>query len=135
MSTKKVIEIAKELYDSCISGSQQGVKNSISKLQEYIIGNEKDIDLHFMTNITYPTGMDLVINVLIPTRVCSTYDFELSAFKSKLGQGTFLFAKIQKVGSDDGENYHEIVLDSVSDLELVIVTIKHLYEKENLEIN
>lgn len=135
MSTKKVIEIAKELYDSCVSGSQQGVKNSISKLQEYIIGDEKDIDLHFMTNITYPTGMDLVINVLIPTRVCSTYDFELSTFKSKLGQGTFLFAKIQKVGSDDGENYHEIVLDSVSDLELVIVTIKHLYEKENLEIN
>lgn len=135
MSTKKVIEIAKELYDSCVSGSQQGVKNSINKLQEYIIGDEKDIDLHFMTNITYPTGMDLVINVLIPTRVCSTYDFELSAFKSKLGQGTFLFAKIQKVGSDNGENYHEIVLDSVSDLELVIVTIKHLYEKENLEIN
>lgn len=135
MSTKKVIEIAKELYDSCVSGSQQGVKNSINKMQEYIIGDEKDIDLHFMTNITYPTGMDLVINVLIPTRVCSTYDFELSALKSKLGQGTFLFAKIQKVGSDDGENYHEIVLDSVSDLELVIVTIKHLYEKENLEIN
>lgn len=135
MSTKKVIEIAKELYDSCVSGSQQGVKNSISKLQEYIIGDEKDIDLHFMTNITYPTGMDLVINVLIPTRVCSTYDFELSAFKSKLGQGTFLFAKIQKVGSDNGEDYHEIILDSVSDLELMIVTIKHMYEKENLEIN
>lgn len=135
MSTKKVIEIAKELYDSCVSGSQQGVKNSISKFQEYVIGDEKDIDLHFMTNIAYPVGMDLVVNVLIPTRVCSTYDFELSAFKSKLGQGTFLFAKIQKVGSDDGENYHEIVLDSVSDLELVIVTIKHLYEKENLEIN
>ena len=135
MSTKKVIEIAKELYDSCVSGSQQGVKNSINKMQEYIIGDEKDIDLHFMTNITYPTGMDLVINVLIPTRVCSTYDFELSAFKSKLGQGTYLFTKIQKVGSDSGEDYHEIVLDSVSDLELVIVTIKHLYEKENLEIN
>ena len=135
MSTKKVIEITKELYDSCVSGSQQGVKNSINKLQEYIIGDEKDIDLHFMTNITYPTGMDLVINVLIPTRVCSIYNFELSAFKSKLGQGTFLFAKIQKVGSESGEDYHEIVLDSVSDLELVIVTIKHLYEKENLEIN
>lgn len=135
MSTKKVIEIAKELYDSCISGLQQKMEYSISKLQEYMIGDEKDIDLQFMTNITYPTGMDVVINVLIPTRVCSTYDFELSAFKSKLGQGTFLFAKIQKVGSDDGENYHEIVIDSVTDLELVLVTIKHLYEKENLEIN
>lgn len=135
MSTKKVIEIAKELHESCVSGSQQKMKDSISKLQDYIIGDEKDIDLQFMTNITYPTGMDVVINVLIPTRVCSTYDFELSVFKSKLRQGTFLFVKIQKVGSDSGEDYHEIVIDSVSDLELVIVTIKHLYEKENLEIN
>lgn len=135
MSAKKVIEIAKELYDSCVSGSQQKMEDSISKLQDYIIGDEKDIDLQFMTNITYPTGMNVVINVLIPTRVCSTYDFALSAFKSKLGQGTFLFAKIQKVGSDDGENYHEIIINSTTDLELVLVTIKHLYEKENLEIN
>lgn len=77
MSAKKVIEIAKELYEACKCCSIQSTLDAVGKLQEYIIGDEKDIDLQFMTNITHPMGMIIDVNILIPTRVCSTLELSL----------------------------------------------------------
>lgn len=134
MSTKKVIEIAKELYESCKCCSVEGVLNAINKLQEYIIGDEKDIDLQFMTNITHPMGMIIDASILIPTSVCSTFEFEIKVSKTLEGK-VYMRADIQKVGTIDAKNYFDFMILSPNDLEHVIVVLKHLYEKENLEIN
>lgn len=134
MSTKKVIEIAKELYESCRCCSVEGVLNAINKLQEYMIGDEKDIDLQFMTKITHPMGTIMDVNVMIPTRVCSTYEFGFRAVKSFEGK-VHLRANIQKAGSVNTSEFHSYTLYTSSDFEQVIVFLKHLYEKENLWIN
>lgn len=134
MSAKKVIEIAKELYEASRYCSIQSTLDAVGKLQEYVIGDEKDIDLQFMTNITHPMGMIMNVNVMIPTRVCSTYEFEFNAVKTFEGK-VYLHANIQKVGSDKGSDFYSNVILTPSDFEQVIVFLKHLYEKENLEIN
>lgn len=134
MSAKKVIEIAKELYESCKCCCVEGVLNAINKLQEYVIGDEKDIDLQFMTSITHPMGTIMDVSVLIPTRVCSTYEFGFRAVKSFEGK-VHLRADIDKVGSINTAEYHSYTIYTPSDFEQVIVFLKHLYEKENLEIN
>ena len=133
MSTKKVIEIAKELYESCKCCSVEGVLNVIDKLQEYVIGDEKDIDLQFMTNITHPMGMIIDVSILIPTSVCSTLEFEIKVSKSFEGK-VYMRADIQKVGTTDMENYFDYMVLKPSDLERVIVVLKHMYEKENIGI-
>ena len=134
MSAKKVIEIAKELYEACRYCSIQSALDAVGKLQEYMIGDEKDIDLQFMTNITHPVGMIIDVNILIPTSVCSTLEFEIKVSKSFEGK-VYMRADIQKVGNNDMDNYFDYMVLKPSDLERVIVVLKHMYEKENLEIN
>lgn len=134
MSTKKVIEIAKELYEACKYCSIQSTLDAVGKLQEYVIGDEKDVDLQFMTNITRPMGMIIDVSILIPTSVCSTFEFEIKVSKSFEGK-VYMRADIQKVGTIDMENYFDYMVLSPSDLECVIVILKHMYEKENIEIN
>ena len=134
MSAKKVIEIAKELYESCKCCSIQGTLDAIGKLQEYMIGDEKDIDLQFMTSITHPMGMIMDASILIPTSVCSTLEFEIKVSRSFEGK-VYMRADIQKVGTNDMENYFDYMVLKPSDLERVIIVLKHMYEKENLEIN
>lgn len=134
MSTTKVIEIAKELYEACKCCSIQSTLDAVGKLQEYIIGDEKDIDLQFMTNITHPMGMIIDVSILIPTRVCSTLDFEIKVSRSFEGK-VYMRADIQKVGTIDMDNYFDYMVLKPSDLERVIIILKHIYEKENLEIN
>ena len=134
MSTKKVIEIAKELYESCKCCSDEGVLTAIDKLQEYVIGDEKDIDLQFMTNITHPMGMIIDVSILIPTSVCSTLDFEIKVSKSFEGK-VYARADIQKVGNSDMENYFDYMIFSPNDLERMIVVLKHMYERESVEID
>lgn len=133
MSAKKVIEIAKELYEACKYRSIQSTLDAVGKLQEYIIGDEKDIDLQFMTNITHPMGMIIDVSVLIPTSVCSTLDFEIKVSKSFEGK-VYMRADIQKVGTTDMDNYFDYMVLKPSDLERVIVVLKHMYEKENIGI-
>ena len=133
MSAKKVIGIAKELYESCKCCSDEGVLNAINKLQEYMIGDEKDIDLQFMTNITHPMGMIIDVSILIPTSVCSTLDFEIKVSKSFEGK-VYMRADIQKVGTTDMDNYFDYMVLNPNDLERVIVVLKHMYEKENIGI-
>lgn len=133
MSAKKVIEIAKELYEACKCCSIQGTLDAVGKLQEYIIGDEKDIDLQFMTNITHPMGMIIDVSVLIPTSVCSTLDFEIKVSKSFEGK-VYMRTDIQKVGTTDMDNYFDYMVLKPSDLERVIVVLKHMYEKENIGI-
>ena len=134
MSAKKVIEIAKELYESCKCCSIQGTLDAIGKLQEYMIGDEKDIDLQFMTSITHPMGMIMDASILIPTSVCSTLEFEIKVSRSFEGK-VYMRSDIQKVGTNDMENYFDYMVLKPSDLERVIIVLKHMYEKENLEIN
>ncbi len=134
MSAKKVIEIAKELHEACKYCSIQSTLDAVGKLQEYMIGDEKDIDLQFMTNITHPMGMIIDVSVLIPTSVCSTLDFEIKVLKSFEGK-VYMRADIQKVGTTDMDNYFGYIVLKPSDLERVIVVLKHMYEKENLDIN
>lgn len=133
MSAKKVIEIAKELYEACKYCSIQSTLDAVGKLQEYIIGDEKDIDLQFMTNITHPMGMIIDVSVLIPTSVCSTLDFEIKVSKSFEGK-VYMRANIQKVGTIDMDNYFDYMVLKPSDLECVIVVLKNMYEKENIGI-
>lgn len=135
MSTKKVIEIAKELYDSCISGSSQNVEVVIYKLQEYIIGREKDVDLAFMTTFQYPFGSLVNASVLIPTRVCSTYEFDINVVQVNPKRAISIFVDIQKAASNDANDFYSFVIRKPSDFECVVMLLKHLYEKENLEIN
>lgn len=135
MSTKKVIEIAKKLYDSCISGSSQNVEVAIYKLQEYIIGQEKDIDLAFMTTFQYPFGSLVSTDVLIPTRVCSTYEFSINVVQVNPKRPINIFVDIQKVASNSANDFHSFVVRNPSDFECVVILLKHLYEKENIEIN
>lgn len=134
MSAKKVIEIAKELYEACKYCSIQCTLDAVGKLQEYVIGDEKDIDLQFMTTITHPMGMIIDVSILIPTSVCSTFEFEIKVSKSFEGK-VYMRADIQKVGTIDMENYFDSMVLSPSDLEHVIVILKHMYGKENIEIN
>lgn len=133
MSAKKVIEIAKELYEACRYCSIQSTFDAVGKLQEYMIGDEKDIDLQFMTSITHPMGMIIDVSILIPTSVCSTLDFEIKVSKSFEGK-VYMRADIQKVGTTDMENYFDYMVLKPSDLERVIVVLKHMYEKENIGI-
>lgn len=133
MSTKKVIEIAKELYEACRYCSIQSTLDAVGKLQEYIIGDEKDIDLQFMTNITHPMGMIIDVSILIPTSVCSTLEFEIKVSKSFEGK-VYMRADIQKVGTIDMENYFDYMVLTSNDLERVIIVLKHMYEKENIGI-
>lgn len=135
MSTKKVIEIAKKLYDSCISGSSQNVEVAIYKLQEYIIGQEKDIDLTFMTTFQYPFGSLVNADVLIPTRVCSTYEFSINVVQVNPERPIHIFVDIKKVASNTANDFHNFLIRNSNDFELVVILLKHLYEKENLEIN
>lgn len=135
MSTKKVIEIAKELYDSCISGSSQNVEVAIYKLQEYIIGPEKDIDLAFMTTFQYPFGSLVNADVLIPTCVCSTYEFSINVVQVNPERPIHIFVDIKKVASNTANDFHNFLIRNSNDFELVVIFLKHLYEKENLEIN
>lgn len=134
MSAKKVIEISKELYESCKCCSIQSTLDAVGKLQEYVIGDEKDIDLQFMTTITHPMGMIIDVSILIPTSVCSTLEFEIKVSKSFEGK-VYMRADIQKVGTIDMDNYFDYMVLKPSDLERVIVILKHMYEKENIEIN
>lgn len=134
MSARKVIQIAEELYQSCKYCSIQGTLDAVGKLQEYMIGDEKDIDLQFMTNITHPMGTIMDVNVMIPMQVCSTYEFGFRSVKSFEGK-VHLRADIQKAGSVNTSEFHSYTLYTSSDFEQVIVFLKHLYEKENLEIN
>ena len=133
MSAKKVIEIAKELYEACKYCSIQSTLDAVGKLQEYIIGDEKDIDLQFMTSITHPMGMIIDVSVLIPTSVCSTLDFEIKVSKSFEGK-VYMHADIKKVGTNDMDDYLDYMVLKPSDLERVIVVLKHMYEKENIGI-
>ena len=135
MSTKKVIEIAKELYDSCISGSSQNVDVAIYKLQEYVIGQEKDIDLAFMTTFQYPFGSLVNASVLIPTRVCSTYEFDINVVQVNPKRTISIFVDIQKAASNNANDFYSFVIRKPSDFECVVMLLKHLYDKENLEIN
>lgn len=135
MSTKKVIEIAKELYDSCISGSSQNVEAAIYTLQEYIIGQEKDVDLAFMTTFQYPFGSLVNASVLIPTRVCSTHEFDINVVQVNPKRAISIFVDIQKVASNNANDFYNFVIRKPSDFECVVILLKHLYEKENLEIN
>lgn len=135
MSAKKVIEIAKELYDSCISGSSQNVEVVIYKLQEYIIGQGKDVDLAFMTTFQYPFGSLVNASVLIPTRVCSTYEFDINVVQVNPKRTISIFVDIQKAASNDANDFYSFVIRKPSDFECVVMLLKHLYEKENLEIN
>ena len=135
MSIKKVIEIAKELYDSCISGSSQNVEVAIYKLQEYIIGQEKDIDLQFMTTFQYPFGSLVNASVLIPTHVCSTYEFDINVVQVNPKRKISIFVDIKKVASNSANDFHSFVIRNSNDFECVVILLKHLYEKENLEIN
>ena len=135
MSTKKVIEIAKKLYDSCISGSSQNVEVAIYKLQEYIIGQEKDIDLTFMTTFQYPFGSLVNADVLIPTRVFSTYEFSINVVQVNPERPIHIFVDIKKVASNTANDFHNFLIRNSNDFELVVILLKHLYEKENLEIN
>nr|DAI47059.1 MAG TPA: hypothetical protein [Caudoviricetes sp.] len=134
MSAKKVIEIAKELYESCKCCSIQGTLDAVGKLQEYMIGDEKDIDLQFMTSITHPMGMIMDASILIPTSVCSTFEFEIKVSKSFEGK-VYMRADIQKVGNSDMKNYFDCMIFSPNDLERVIVVLKHMYEREAVEID
>lgn len=133
MSAKKVIEIANELYEACRYCSIQSTLDAVGKLQEYVIGDEKDIDLQFMTNITHPMGMIIDVSILIPTSVCSTLDFEIKVSKSFEGK-VYMRVDIQKVGTTDMDNYFDYMVLTPSDLERVIVILKHMYEKENIGI-
>ena len=135
MSTKKVIEIAKELYDSCISGLSQNVEVAIYKLQEYIIGREKDIDLQFMITFQYPFGSLVNASVLIPTRVCSTYEFDINVVQVNPERPINIFVDIQKATSNSSNDFYSFVIRNSNDFECVVILLKHLYEKENLEIN
>nr|DAR73557.1 MAG TPA: hypothetical protein [Caudoviricetes sp.] len=135
MSTKKVIEIAKELYDSCISGSSQNVEVAIYKLQEYVIGQEKDVDLAFMTTFQYPFGSLVNASVLIPTRVCSTYEFDINVVQVNPKRTISIFVDIQKAASNNANDFYSFVIRKPSDFECVVMLLKHLYEKENIEIN
>lgn len=135
MSIKKVIEIAKKLYDSCISGSSQNVEVAIYKLQEYIIGQEKDIDLAFMTTFQYPFGSLVNVDVLIPTRVCSTYEFSINVVQVNPERPIHIFVDIKKVASNTANDFHNFLIRNSNDFELVVILLKHLYEKENIEIN
>lgn len=133
MSAKKVIEIAKELYEALRYCSIQSTLDAVGKLQEYMIGDEKDIDLQFMTNITHPMGMIIDVSILIPTSVCSTLEFEIKVSKSFEGK-VYIRADIQKVGTNDMDNYFDYMVLKPSDLERVLVVLKHMYEKENIGI-
>ena len=135
MSTKTVIEIAKELYDSCISGSSQNVEVAIYKLQEYVIGQEKDVDLAFMTTFQYPFGSLVNASVLIPTRVCSTYEFDINVVQVNPKRTISIFVDIQKAASNNANDFYSFVIRKPSDFECVVMLLKHLYEKENIEIN
>ena len=133
MSANKVIEIAKELYEASRYCSIQSTLDAVGKLQEYMIGDEKDIDLQFMTNITHPMGMIIDVSILIPTSVCSTLEFEIKVSRSFEGK-VYMRADIQKVGTNDTENYFDYMVLTPNDLERVIVVLKHMYEKENIGI-
>lgn len=135
MSTKKVIKIAKELYEACVSGSSQNVEIAINKLQEYIIGQEKDIDLQFMITFQYPFGSLVNASVLIPTRVCSTYEFDINVVQVNPERPIHIFVDIKKVASNTANDFHNFLIRNSNDFELVVILLKHLYEKENLEIN